>query len=333
MRLKTNIAFTLCSNNYLAQAKVLGDSFKKHHPHGIFIIGLVDKMSSEIDYSFLSDFIIVPVDEVAIADLQQLSMRYDIVELNTVVKPSYFSYLFKRFKAERIIFLDPDIEVFSPFDDLLHLLDTYNIVVTPQNCAPIDDGESPSDLTLLGTGIFNLGFIALAGYESLIVFLKWWNDRVLKYGYAKPSSNMFFDQIWINLVPVFFDNCYILKHPGYNMSPSNLHERKITDTALQPPQINGQYRLLFYHYSGFRYNDPGRICSYSNRFTFEQRPDILPLYEDYRRALIENNIESLSAIVPFYGRQALERSPVKRSKFFKAAGRVKRAAKVIMGKS
>ena len=27
-----NIAFTICSSNYLAHAKTLGDSFLEHHP-------------------------------------------------------------------------------------------------------------------------------------------------------------------------------------------------------------------------------------------------------------------------------------------------------------
>jgi hypothetical protein len=46
------IIFTLCSNNYLAQAKTLGDSVKKFNPDVLFVIGLVDKLHPEIDYSF-----------------------------------------------------------------------------------------------------------------------------------------------------------------------------------------------------------------------------------------------------------------------------------------
>ncbi len=45
------IAFTICSNNYLAHAKTVGDSYLKYHPNNKFIIGLVDKLQDEYDYS------------------------------------------------------------------------------------------------------------------------------------------------------------------------------------------------------------------------------------------------------------------------------------------
>ena len=45
------IAFTICSNNYLAQAKTLGDSFLEFHPDWKFIIGLCDEFDSSFDYS------------------------------------------------------------------------------------------------------------------------------------------------------------------------------------------------------------------------------------------------------------------------------------------
>ena len=45
------IIFTLCSNNYLANAKTLGDSILNHRPNTMFVIGLVDERNCEIDYN------------------------------------------------------------------------------------------------------------------------------------------------------------------------------------------------------------------------------------------------------------------------------------------
>ncbi len=43
------IALTICSINYLAQAKSLGDSLLKHNPEYTYLIGLVDRLDvSEI---------------------------------------------------------------------------------------------------------------------------------------------------------------------------------------------------------------------------------------------------------------------------------------------
>jgi hypothetical protein len=50
-------AFTICSINYLAQAKVLADSLKKTNPDYEFVIGLCDKIDdSGVDTSKLEGF-------------------------------------------------------------------------------------------------------------------------------------------------------------------------------------------------------------------------------------------------------------------------------------
>ena len=41
--------FTVCSANYLAQAKTLGQSLHQHNPDYHFVIGLVDRISPELD--------------------------------------------------------------------------------------------------------------------------------------------------------------------------------------------------------------------------------------------------------------------------------------------
>jgi hypothetical protein len=327
-----NIAFTLCSNNYLPQAKILGDSFLNYHPQTKFVIGLVDTYNSLVDYKCYNNMEILPVEEIGMCDLGLLSKRFNIIELNTAVKPSYFSFLFKKYSASNIIFLDPDIEVFSTFEEVFDLLKNYNIIITPQNCVPIDDSDSPSDIDLLGTGIFNLGFIALSNYERVASFLKWWHERIVKYGYANTSYNMFFDQLWINLVPAFFDNYYILKHRGYNMSPSNLHERIVSHSKNGKLTVNSDSLLRFYHFSGYRYNSPEQICHYSKRFSFETRKDIVPIYENYQIALLENNITKLSTIKPYYSNEPIILRREERSKFLQMLSRIKRASKLLIGK-
>ena len=64
------IAFTLCSNNYLAQAKTLGDSFVRHNPAGHFVIGLVDRRREDVDYAALGPFEILPVEDLRYSRLR-----------------------------------------------------------------------------------------------------------------------------------------------------------------------------------------------------------------------------------------------------------------------
>ena len=295
------IAFTLCSNNYLAHAKTLGDSFLAHHPDFMFCIGLVDKVSPQLQGDYLSNFTVIPVEELHMPDFPSLLAKYNITELNTAVKPAYYHYLFLKYKAGVVMYIDPDILVTSRFEEVFTVLQEKNIVITPHLLSPIDDEYSPTDYETLRGGVFNLGFIALSEYDKVKAFLNWWHERVIKYGYANLASNMFYDQLWINYVPTFYDNYFILKHPGYNMAHWNLHERIITSSENEIFIVNEKYPLRFYHFSGYKYTNPNIICSYANRFSFESRPDLKPIFSFYQSLLTQNKVDEIKKLqVAFY---------------------------------
>jgi hypothetical protein len=294
------IAFTICSNNYLAQAKTLGDSFLKFHPNWKFIIGLVDEFDLSFDYSFLDDFEIIKVGDINVPDFESIVKKYNIIELNTAVKPTFIKHIFTNYKATKLIYLDPDILVLSYFAEVINILDTVDIIITPHICKPIDDDYAPTDYHTLRGGVYNLGFIALARYEKVKDFVKWWDDRVLKYGYCDFSRNMFYDQMWINYLPSLFDNYLILKHLGYNMANWNLHERKLTNISDQNYRINNQIPLRFFHFSGYKFNNPNKIASYLTRYNFETRTDLKDLFSFYNKNLLNNNIETISELQVYY---------------------------------
>lgn len=296
---KSNIAFTLCSNNYLAHAKTLGDSWLQYHPESTFIIGLVDKWNDEIDVSMFKDFVIVPVETVKIENFEELIRKYNISELNTAVKPSYFKYIFEKYNPGNVLYIDPDILVTSNFHEVFDLLQQKNIIITPHILSPVDDAFAPTDYHTLRGGVFNLGFIALSRYEKVKDFLTWWHNRVIKYGFANFALNMFYDQLWINYVPVFYDNYAILKHPGYNMANWNLHERQITIEE-DKFMVNEKYPLRFFHFSSYKYNKPDVICSYQTRYNFSQRSDLVQLFTLYNNLLRKNNVEKISNTKVYY---------------------------------
>ncbi len=314
-----NVAFTICSNNYLAHAKTLGDSFLKYHPEMKFIIGLVDKYHPDLDYSFFADFEIIPVEELQITEFDALHQKYNITELNTAVKPSYLHYIFQKYSAEKVLYIDPDILVTSRFDEVLDTLDTKNIVITPHMCSPIDDAFSPTDYHVLRGGVFNLGFIGLSKYEIIKEFISWWHVRVVKYGYEAIGKGMFYDQVWINYVPTFYDNYFILKHLGYNMANWNLHERVFTSSLNENYQINHNIPLRFFHFSSYKYANPTSICAYLTRFNFENRPDLVAIFSYYQDALTANKIQEISKLKVFYypnlGMKPKEKSAVQKIVF------------------
>ena len=88
------IFFTLCSKNYLAQAITLQHSFKNVHPEIDFILGIVDCLSDE-EKKLLDGYFFLEMDQLGVEAFESMKSKYNIVELNTAVKPFYIEYFFK----------------------------------------------------------------------------------------------------------------------------------------------------------------------------------------------------------------------------------------------
>jgi hypothetical protein len=279
-----NFFFTICSNNYLGQAKVLGESLKIHEPDSHFIVALVDEFIKEIDYdSFPFEVLTIRSIE---PNIDVLADKYNIIELNTCVKPRIFEFLRTERAAQTAIYLDPDIKVYSPFEEVRQaFLTGSSIVLTPHIYTPIPrDGKTPGENAFLNFGIYNLGFIALRYTDESARFISWWKDWTYYSGYFNVKDGMFVDQLPINLAPIFFKEVHILNHRGYNMAPWNLHERKLSRRG-DDTMVNEGEQLRFFHFSSFRLDSeewPGRFYT---RFSLQDRPDLRLVSDSYNEDL------------------------------------------------
>ena len=285
------LVFTICSNNYLAQAVTLGNSLILYNPNYKFVIGLVDTKHSEIDYSKIG-YEVLEVEKIRIPDFESLTMKYTVIELNTAVKPFYFKFFFEWFpEYETVIYLDPDIRVFSGFTELEKELVKSDIVITPHFCTPLNDDKLQTEEDFLNSGLYNLGFIAVKKTSEGLEMINWWAERLLYKAYIDLRRGLFTDQIWINFVPLFFSNVKILTHPGYNMAYWNLHERSISIKTYEY-YVNDQYPLVFYHFSGFNPLMPEVLSKYQNRFSLQDLPEIRDLFIDYSLKLFQNGYKT-----------------------------------------
>lgn len=294
------IAFTLCSINYLAQAKTLSDSMKKSNPSWHFIVGLVDKNVNNIDLSFL-DCEILEAEKVQIEGFEQMINSYSIVELITAVKPFYFTNILENYPGcDKVIYFDPDIMVFEPLTSLEDKLDLNDIILTPHFTEPIKDKFLPTEKHVFNTGVFNLGFLAVKRSENTFKMLKWWEDKLRTECILDLTRGYFVDQLWMTLVPAYFDKVSIEKYPGYNMAHWNLHERRLTETT-NGYLVNG-VPLVFYHFSHYHPGNPSQIAAYHTRFSFESRPDLQSIFNNYRENLLKNNYFELKKVPCYYMR-------------------------------
>ena len=82
-------AFTISSNNYLGMACVFADSYLAHHPGARVYLCLVDSFSDRVAYDVMP-FEIVRAEDIGIPKFDAFAFKYDILELNTAVKPFFF---------------------------------------------------------------------------------------------------------------------------------------------------------------------------------------------------------------------------------------------------
>jgi hypothetical protein len=270
---------TIISRNYLPYARVLAESLQMYHPGWDFYVLMVDGVDAK-DGS--ETFEVINVAQLNLPNLQHLAFRYNRLELNTNVKPTFLAYLFAEKRMDKLLYLDPDILICGSLSPLFDLLDRHGIVLTPHCTSPIEsDEQRPSEVDFLLVGVFNLGFIGLRRSEQTEHFLSWWEKRCLNLGYSELRSGLFVDQKWINLVPCFFDSVYINRDLGCNVAYWNLHERTITRVDGHYV-VNGQHMLRFFHFSGIDIEDESQLSRHSSRHSLRERPDVAPLFQNYR---------------------------------------------------
>ncbi len=311
-------AFTICANNYLAHAKTLALSYKKFHPKHHFAIAVLDEPSSNIDYANLGADEVIWIHELLPELIEEIKDTYSIAEICTVVKPELFKYFFK-LGRETILYIDPDIKVFSNFEEVFAKLEDNEMVLTPHICSPTPEVGHPQDKDLMRTGIYNLGFLALNKSKATEDFVDWWDKRCKKYGFHDLKKGYFYDQIWLGYAPAFLDKVFILRHLGYNVANWNLHERKILQKDENYFINNTETPLRFFHYSHFKMEALPILASYNENFTLDNRPDIIAPYMEYKEDLLTNGYNHLKTLDYKFGKKPLPKTntnqpPINRTK-------------------
>lgn len=281
-----NIAFTICSNNYLAQAKVLSDSiFKFSREFYDFYIVLCDEYSEKIDYSeFHANFVLAK--DLKIDNFDWMTRYYNIIELNTAIKPFAFKYLIAEHSPEYIHYLDPDTCTYCSLVAIENEMDAdVSILLTPHSLAPLPfDGGLPTDNIFLNNGIYNLGFLGIRPDSESEKMLDWWCDFLSEHCLDDKKNGLFVDQLPMELVPLFFKNVKVSHHKGLNVAYWNLHERSIAYDG-HNYLVDEKYPLVFFHFSSYDLNVPDDICRHSTRISLQKNPILESLFKDYYKKM------------------------------------------------
>jgi hypothetical protein len=275
---------TIVSPNYLAYARVLGESLARHAPEADFRVLIVGRADPLVVAAVkTANLKATYADELGLPDFEQLAYKFDIVELNTALKPTFLKALFA-LGFDKVVYLDPDISLYAAPTPVMDALDTGEIALIPHALAPVMDGMRPSDIDFMRAGSFNLGFIGLRRGSQAFALLDWWERRCLSHGFNDPGFGTFVDQKWLDLAPSYFDSVLVLKHPGCNVAYWNLHERTVGFTDGQY-QVNGR-PLIFFHFSGVDASAPMTLSRHQNRHSLVAGTALADLVRDYCERLL-----------------------------------------------
>jgi len=239
-----------------------------------------------------------------------MTLRYDVMEFNTAIKPFAIEWLFENTDVNHVIYLDPDIRVYRRLTELNELLaGEASAVVTPHLTRPLTDGKLPNDYHMLQAGVFNLGFIAVSRRQEARDFVRWWGERLRTLCHAEPSRNLFTDQRWVDLAPCFLSDLRVFRSHAYNVAYWNLAQRNVVEREGRF-HIDGE-ELAFFHFSGLDRGKTKLVSKHQDRLNWDDLGSLQRLFQDYRNALFENDWGSATSAPYYYDRVGnLELKPI-----------------------
>jgi hypothetical protein len=297
---KRTAIFTICSNNYIAFARVLHRSVQHHHPEADFFLCLADTPLDTPDF-YRPEWTVVEASLLDIPDFRAFSFRYDIMEFNTAVKPFMFIHLLQEFGYDQVIYFDPDIQLFRPVSPVTDLLARgASFVFTPHLCSPSEGRQEPNDVTIMRAGVFNLGFLAVSRCEETAGVLQWWARRLRTQCINAQAEGLFVDQKFMNLVPGFAPRTAICRDTTLNVAYWNLGQRRLASEG-QGWSVDGR-PLTFFHFSGFNPAAPVRLSKHDPRFNGNLSEALGRLTSAYAQSLYSEGHRTHAQIPYAYGR-------------------------------
>lgn len=298
--MNTTAIVTIVSNNYLHFARTLMQSVAQHHPLADRFCVIVDRDPAPAA-NLSNEFLPLALALLDLPDGDDFLFQYNILELNTAVKPWAIAHLLRR-GYQNVIYIDPDILLYRPLHEVFSLLELgANLVLTPHLLAPVTDTLHPDELDIRRAGTYNLGFCAFRDSPDSLALLQWWQGKLRRDCIIAHDRGIFVDQSWMDLVPGLFANIAVLRHPGYNLAYWNFAQRPVQQTSTQT-LVAGE-PLVFMHFSGLNPQVPQPVSKHQNRYTLSNlSPPLTKLIKDYCQRVLDNGQELYSALPYGFGK-------------------------------
>ena len=269
--------FTIAAKNYMHFVRSLMDSVTTFAPNADRFLALCDEPDGSEAVG--DGFRVIPLSELPIPEFERFVFQYTLLEISTAIKPFVIEKLLTQYGYDQVIYFDPDIRIYRSLDEMMQLLETHAVLLTPHLTDPTNDDKRPSEQDIMRCGVHNLGYLGVRRTPGSERLMKWWQERLLRDCVVDFERGLFVDQKWMDLAPMLCEGVYVNRDPSWNVAYWNLHGRRVEKTG-EGYLVNGT-PLTFYHFSGFD-PDRGVFSKHQDRFTLGSvAPAVRELCTDY----------------------------------------------------
>ncbi|MDZ7631173.1 MAG: hypothetical protein U5K74_07455 [Gemmatimonadaceae bacterium] len=204
----------------------------------------------------------VYAEDLGLPDFERIAYKYDILELSTALKPTFL----KRMMAEgfeRVVYLDPDIELHAPLQPVWDALNGAEIVLDATRAPPGDGlvcGRPTSTSCALASYNSSASWRCVAETDDPLALSRLVGVALPVVRLRRPGArHLRGPEVDGPRRRRSSSRCACCRHPGCNVAYWNLHERTVTYDGTRT-LVNG-VPLCFFHFSGVRMQAPGVLSN------------------------------------------------------------------------
>ncbi|GDY23316.1 hypothetical protein LBMAG56_46630 [Verrucomicrobiota bacterium] len=238
---------TYFDHHYLPRGLALHQSLQAHCPaFELWVLCLSDQC-----HETLVRLALPGIKLLTLAELEAFEPRLRAAKLNRSTIEYYFTcspvlplcVLERAPAAPEVTYVDGDLLLFHPLDELWEEIGDSSIAITPHRFPPaLRESER--------YGVFNVGWLTFRRDANARACLEWWRDRCLEWCYDRLEEGRFADQKYLDVWPEKFEGVKVIQHPGVNLAPWNLagHRLEWRDGRVL---VDGR-PLLVFHFHGLK---------------------------------------------------------------------------------
>jgi glycosyltransferase involved in cell wall biosynthesis len=273
-----NCLALIATRNHLCFAEVAARSFLAHHPEFSAFLLLVD--GGPDDAALFRAGQVVLLDDLALPHAGWYSAKFTASEFCNALKPVFLRHLGA--VAEKAIYLNCNIAVFSRLTELLERMATDDLVLLPHMLRPTPQPVQ-RHTDVFRAGLIDAGSLGI-NLDRCDEFLAFWSAANLAPGSFHEPAGYLTDQHYLNWALVTVPGARVLDEPRYNVGYRNLHERDLWLARGQggaAPFMVGDQPLGTFHFGGYDIADRLRLSRFDQRHSVYDLPTVASILDWY----------------------------------------------------